>query len=99
MLSPYSGSRINAYRKFALNCSFKKFKRISGRPIRTANTVEIMTYRYTRNTIARGIVQPNNTNDPERLHIMMLNENSDTTESRSPIERDNELPTKLSTSC
>src|ERR1700730_9446503 len=99
MLSPYSGSRINAYRKFALNCSFKKFKRISGRPIRTANTVETTTYRYTTNTIARGIVQPNTVKEPDRLQRMMLNEKSDTTESRRPIERANELPTKLSTSC
>ncbi len=82
--SEFSRSRTSAYRKDALNRSWRKFSRISGRPIRNANTDAMITNTYARNVIPRGISIPKIGSGPESSQRMSVNDTRDTSELIAP---------------
>jgi hypothetical protein len=67
-----------------LNRSWRKFSRISGRPIRNAIHDATITKRYVRNVIARGTSMPRRFSGPESSQRMSVNDTSDTSALTAP---------------
>lgn len=67
--------------------------------MRKANSVATMTYRYTMNTMARGISTPATSSAPDRFHRIAVNATSDTTALRAPIASVREPVTNAAMSC
>ena len=78
-----------------MSFSFRKFRRINGRPSLKAITLATMTYRYTRNTMARGISTPLRLSGPERFHRISVKLTSDTSASTAPMASERDELTKL----
>ncbi|MCY1522007.1 hypothetical protein D9M68_568490 [compost metagenome] len=67
--------------------------------MRKANSVATITYRYTMNTMARGISTPPTVSAPDSPQRMDVNATSDTIALSAPIAKVREPVTNMAMSC